>query len=224
MNPLIVHVETSSRACSVAVSRGSEILFHQTRNEQYVHSAALVPMIGEGLKACDASPRDMDAVSVSIGPGSYTGLRVGLSTAKGICYAAGCPLIAVDTLQSLAWQAMELHTADVYVAALDARRMDAYLSVFDANRSYLAGPQFMTVTAESLDQWWQRGSRLVICGEGTEKWEMFSDLPEVAIIPVSSDARHLVPLAAEAFEDGRFADLRTCVPVYVKAPNITIPA
>src|SRR5690606_394860 len=134
-------------------------------------------------------------------------------------------LIAVDTLCSLAVEAIRRDNAGAgrYVGVLAARRQDAYFRVFDQTGHPLSEPGFCTVGPGCLDAWWPEGERMVICGEGIDKWREFASGPHVTLLPVSCDARLLVPLALTAYEQGDFADIHTCVPVYVKAPNITTP-
>jgi len=226
VNPLILHIETSSVACSVALSRGKELIAAQTRAERYIHSSALGPMSKELMESQGVHPTDLRAVSVSIGPGSYTGLRVGLSFAKGLCTVLGCPLIAVDTLQSLARTArlLDAQAAHLYIAAVDARRQDAFVGYFDADGMKLAENEFLTVGDDTLQSWRSADGQIVICGEGLEKWSQFDGLTDIRIVPIRCDARNLVSFATQMFENQQFADLQGCVPTYIKAPNITIPA
>jgi tRNA threonylcarbamoyladenosine biosynthesis protein TsaB len=222
--PLILHIETSSLACSAALSKGPEILAATTLMEKYVHSSALAPLVEGLFHETNQLPTDLEAVAISIGPGSYTGLRVGLSFAKGLCTVLNCPLIPIDTLQSLARSAMESDatSADIYIPALDARRNDAYMAVFGPAGTRLAENSFVTVTPDLLQEWTSERQRVVICGEGLEKWALFGDLPDVEIRNLSCDARNLVSSAVQAFDNQLFGDVSTCVPAYLKAPNITI--
>ena len=173
-----------------------------------------MPLIDEGIRSAGLQLVDLAAVSVSIGPGSYTGLRVGLSTAKGICYAAGIPLIAVDTLESLADKAREnISGFRRYVAFLDARRMDAYMAIFEADGSRGSENRFVTLSQ----------MQACMCGEGLGRLGEF-DLSGIEVKEITCDARNLVRLATKAFDNQDFADLASCVPGYLKAPNITTPA
>ena len=147
----LLHIETSSLPCSVAVSENATVVASLTLEEKHAHSRALVPMIHEILARLGMVSADLAAVSVSNGPGSYTGLRVGLSTAKGICYASDLPLIAVDTLESLADQARELFPGfEQYISVLDARRMDAYFARFRVNGDRIGENQFATIDRDLI--------------------------------------------------------------------------
>lgn len=226
MAPRILHIETSGRLCSVALSAGEELMDSRASGEVNDHSATLAPMIDGILRDSGLKPGDLDAVSVSIGPGSYTGLRVGLSTAKAICFVAGCRLLTVSTLESIAHAAMAMDSGatDYYAAVLDARRMDAYLGVFDRGGSRLDPDRFITIAPGCLHDMLSEGRSVMICGEGTERWQVLLPHDRIRIMPLECHALNLVPLAVKAYGEGRFADVAGSVPFYLKPPNITAPA
>lgn len=189
------------------------------------HSASLAPMIHQLLTSQSIKPSELDAIAVSIGPGSYTGLRVGLSTCKSMCFAAGRPLIAVDTLQSLAWIACTYRARNprnIYVSVLDARRQDAYIGVFDDEGERIEDDSFLTVTEDCLDRFLSKGGEIVICGEGTAKWSAFQGRQGFRILPLECKAENLLQRALVAFKNGEFEKLSDCVPKYLKPPHITI--
>lgn len=223
---MILHIETSSRLCSVALSSGDQVLADADSREVNDHSAALVPMIRDLLRSENLSLSQLRAVAVSIGPGSYTGLRVGLSTGKSICYALEIPLIAIDTLESLAQTtrvSLSAQSRNIYVAVLDARRMDAYIGVFGSDGRRIADDQFIKVASDCLDSFQTDGKDLVVCGE-TGKWQDFDGRRGFLVTPLECHARNLVHSATKAFRRGEFEDLSSCIPKYLKAPNITTSA
>jgi tRNA threonylcarbamoyladenosine biosynthesis protein TsaB len=224
LHPLILHIETSSLACSAALSRGTEVIAARTLYEKYVHSSALAPLAAEILQEAGVYLSDLFAIAVSNGPGSYTGLRVGLSFAKGLCTVLKCHLLTVDTLESIALTAMAADAvrADIYVSTLDARRSDVYIGVFDSNGERIESNSFITVTEDVLDRWRAEGNEIVICGEGVAKWALFAGQPGVDFREIGCDARNLVKSAVQAIENQAFADIATSVPAYLKDPNITI--
>jgi len=225
LEPIILHIETSSRLCSVALSTRDLVTASASSSEINDHSASLAPMIHELLNSRHIKPTDLSAVAVSIGPGSYTGLRVGLSTCKSICFAAGRPLIAVDTLQSLAWVArtrLAGNPHNIYVSVLDARREDAYLGVFSHDGTRLEADGFLTVSDDCLDRFVSNGREIVICGEGTAKWTAFQGRKGFRILAIDCKAENLVGKALLAFQNGEFEELSDCVPKYLKPPHITI--
>jgi tRNA threonylcarbamoyladenosine biosynthesis protein TsaB len=166
---------------------------------------------------------DLSAVAVSGGPGSYTALRIGLSTAKGICYALRKPLIAIDTLSALAGQAQREYPREgaLYAPMIDARRMEVYLGLFDANLQPLMKPEAAVLEPGLFDSW---STQLIIgCGNGAPKaLEVFSSIP-FQVAPVICSAAHLILPALEAFSKSEFADLAYYEPFYLKPPNITTP-
>ena len=127
--PVILLIETATEACSVALSRGTEIIAEKVITEPKRHAALLAPFIKEVTAKTGLSISDCSAVAVSEGPGSYTGLRVGVSTAKGLCFGAGIPLLSVGTLQILAMQG--IGKAETIIPMIDARRMEVYSAVFN---------------------------------------------------------------------------------------------
>ncbi|MBO7082528.1 MAG: tRNA (adenosine(37)-N6)-threonylcarbamoyltransferase complex dimerization subunit type 1 TsaB [Bacteroidales bacterium] len=135
---MILCLETATPVCSVAINDGSKTLALRECKGQNAHSEKITIFIKEVLDEVGIGYSQLDAVAVSKGPGSYTGLRIGVSTAKGVCYAAGLPLMAVDTLHAMAYGmceklGTELQPGDLLVPMIDARRMEAYCAVFDAS-------------------------------------------------------------------------------------------
>jgi tRNA threonylcarbamoyladenosine biosynthesis protein TsaB len=129
---VLIAIETSSDVCGVAVARDGEVIYEAGLHVPRSHAAHLAPMIGDALERAGARPADVEAVAVSAGPGSYTGLRIGVSTAKGLCVAGGAALVPVPTLGALAWAAGPWLPADALVlAALPSRRGEVYVAVVD---------------------------------------------------------------------------------------------
>ena len=136
--PLILAIETATLACSVAVFEGEKVIAHRHDiGPSYVHAERLLPFIDHVLRDAGIASKELSAIAVSAGPGSYTGLRIGVATAKGLCHALEIPLIATDTLESLAFQAsrMTTRTPDAVVAVLDARRDEVYTATYAPNGS-----------------------------------------------------------------------------------------
>ena len=128
---IILNLETATTNCSVSISKGKEILCLKENNAvNYSHSEQLHVFIKEALEEASLSFSDLDAIAVSKGPGSYTGLRIGVSAAKGLCFSLDIPLISIPTLQGMTLQ-VKLHTGEVAIPVLDARRMEVYSAVFD---------------------------------------------------------------------------------------------
>ena len=144
MSEKILMIETSTECCSVALADGAQILASRINGTPRQHAAMLAPYVQEVLAECGLAASGLDAVAVSEGPGSYTGLRVGVSTAKGLCFGAGKPLLGIDTLQILAMQALAEGRFDRIVAMIDARRMEVYAASFDASARKVSETQAAT--------------------------------------------------------------------------------
>lgn len=221
-HPLILHIETSGAVCSVAVSRGLLVLGEKASADRYDHSALLVPHIRDVLRQTGLPIESLDAVAISAGPGSYTGLRVGTSTAKSICYAHEIPLIAVPTLEAVAYEAMVVgSSADLYFPVLDARRMEVYISAFDGVGNRLLRDMALELTPETFEPLLKAGEKIMVCGPAAAKCAQAQALPERDTRHFEVFARHLVRPAVRRYLNAQFSDNVAFTPTYVKAPNIT---
>lgn len=162
---LILNLETATRNCSVSVAEnGATLSIKEYAGEGYAHAEKLHVFIEDVLSDAGKTPRDLNAIAVSMGPGSYTGLRIGVSAAKGLCYALGIPLIAIDTLQLLAHQ---IKIPDgLIIPMIDARRMEAYTAVFNADYTKLRETRAEIIESDSFDGF--KGV-LHLVGDGAEK-------------------------------------------------------
>ena len=127
---LILALESSAKAASAAVARDGMLLDLEFHNDGLTHSVTLLPMAEQALKRCGLSIRDVDAVAVSRGPGSFTGIRIGVSAAKGLCWGAEKPAIGVSTLEAMAWNAVDAQAQGIVCCAMDARRSQVYNALF----------------------------------------------------------------------------------------------
>lgn len=218
----ILHIETATDICSIAASDGLELLSIQQAEGVRQHAAQITLLIQSVLEQARLSLPEVDAISVSSGPGSYTSLRVGTSTAKGICYTLGKPLIAVDTLQSLALASLKAEREEgLYLPMIDARRMEVYTAHFDAANERLAEAAPLIVEENTFQEELKQGIPLILSGNGAEKCRPV--LPEQGIIysPVVCSAAHLIPLALQRYEAAQFEDAAYYSPFYLKPPNVT---
>lgn len=221
---MILCLETSADRCSVALFRDGQLVADRRTDEERAHSRKLARFVQEVLDEGNVSAAQLDAVAYSEGPGSYTGLRVGLSLAKGMCFALDIPLIGIPTSRLFFLEAVATVDADRYITLQDARRMEAYLSIFrkDGELQVLDEPTI-------LDEVWKAeilsaGDRIILCGTGAEKLlPLFDGEKNVRIHPSQPDAVWMVRPAMEDFGQGNFRDLLLSEPKYVKAPNITRP-
>lgn len=223
---LILSIETGTDICSAALSRDGELIALRESTGGQEHARKLALYIDELLKGNEYDPEELDAVAVGKGPGSYTGLRIGVSTAKGICYALGIPLIGVGSLEALANVAAEDYEAgildvDDWAAAklcpmIDARRMEVYAQVFDSSVDALSEPGAHVITGDSFSEYICSGGEFVIFGNGAAK--CIDTLPKegVRFADVAPSARGSVKPAYEAFRAGRFEDTAYFEPFYLK--------
>lgn len=221
---MILLIETSTDICSVGIAKEGKIVVEKTSSEKFSHASRLTLFIEKACQDINITLQDIQAVAVSIGPGSYTGLRIGLSTAKGICYALGIPLIAVDTLKALAWKGMQLEpNADYFIPMIDARRMEVYTVLYDQSWNELVPNQAMILTENSFSNFLQSGKTTVFLGNGAEKCKSLFESKSTIFLNQLCAASNLAELAYQHFVQQNFADLAYIEPNYFKPPNITKP-
>ena len=215
---LILSIETSGAACSVALSQGGSLVAEVTLDDSNRQSSMLVPAIESLLLKCSKKMSDCDAVAVSSGPGSYTGLRVGVSTAKGLCYGLGKPLVAVPTLDVLLAEAMETEgctDADYYVPMLDARRMEVYQAVYDAGGRCIEEVSAKVLDEASYADILAKG-KVVFIGTGARKYGDAFPHPNGIYVPAAPKAGFMASAAQAAYDAGRFEDVAYFEPFYLK--------
>jgi len=222
---LILSIETGTDICSVALANDGELMALRESDEGRDHAKKVALFVDELLRETGVQPSDLDAIAVGKGPGSYTGLRIGVSFAKGMCYALDIPLIAVGSLDALTEVAREDYDAGildvededwtkaVLCPMVDARRMEVYAQVFDIEGKSLSNVVAEVVTEQSFTSW-RNESRFIIFGNGAAKClDMLDDALLVDVVP---SARGIVRLAEEAFNAGHFEDLAYFEPFYLK--------
>ena len=221
MNERILMIETSTECCSVALSEGPRIVAQRIDETPRMQSSMLAPYIVEVLQEAGLTASELDAVAVSEGPGSYTGLRVGVSTTNGICFGAGIPLIGVDTLQILACQAEMPGQAghdganDRIVAMLDARRMEVYAASFDAEGRKLSDTAAVILDSESYHAELEAG-RVLFIGTGVEKFQAVCQHPNAVFQPCFPLATAMLQPSLAALQKKEFKDVAYFEPFYLK--------
>jgi tRNA threonylcarbamoyladenosine biosynthesis protein TsaB len=208
-------LETSGRNCSVALANESGIIdVRSAIAEHFVHAEELHGLIHQLLLENDCTFQSLTAIAVSKGPGSYTGLRIGVSAAKGLCFALNIPLIAIDTTEILAHHASTIYPdATLICPAIDARRMEAYCALFDENMHRLKPDTAMIIDADTFAPY--PSQALVLVGDGAEKCRAFVDA-DVRILPLLPDASMLFKPALKAWTENRFEDVAYFEPFYLK--------
>ena len=220
---LILAIETGTEICSVALVRDGELISLRESDEERNHASTIAPFVDELLRESGVRPSDLEAVAVSQGPGSYTGLRIGVSFAKGLCYALQIPLLAVGSLASLVEVAREDYEAGIIdveetdgirlCPMIDARRMEVYTQLFDTEGRAVSSVEAKIVDENSFAEERKSGT-LVIFGSGAKK--CCDVLPDAVYADVVPSARGMARLAEKAFNEGRFEDVAYFEPFYLK--------
>lgn len=214
-------IETSTDACSVALAEGNRIIASDFIQEFKAHAKRLVPMIEALLQKTDTTLDQCCAVSVSEGPGSYTGLRVGVSSAKGICYGAGIPLLGVSTLDVLAQMGMENITCSnaVIVPMLDARRMEVYCAQYNAKGERISDVKAEILDENSFGELFQEYDQVIFVGDGAGKFRNClneSKLEKATIVECRPDARYMLTPTLDMWNKKEFKDIAYFEPFYLK--------
>jgi universal bacterial protein YeaZ len=217
----ILCIETATDICSVALAQDGQTVAYRTVSEGLRHSQFLTLLIQDVVKQASTSLQNIDAVAISDGPGSYTGLRVGASVAKGICYALDLPLLAISTLRALANQVQEKGVP--VMSTIDARRMEAYTAVF-LDEQQIQEVKSTIWSEETFIEFAATYRHLILCGTGIAKAADFCiDKSSLDLRPLECDSRYLVALAMQKYTAGDFVDVAYHDPFYYKSPNITTP-
>lgn len=220
---LILCIETGTDICSVGLSRDGELISLRESDEGRDHARNVALFVDELLRENDIAAEELSAVAVGMGPGSYTGLRIGVSFAKGLCYGLQIPLVAVGSLDSMVQVAREDHDAGiidvdnwndaVLCPMVDARRMEVYTQMFDTQGQPLNEVKAEIVTEESFKEW-RNERQLVIFGNGAAKCrEVLNDATYINVTP---SARGLAALAHQRLEAGQTEDIAYFEPFYLK--------
>jgi len=216
----ILHIETSTKVCSVAVTEDAHVIFEQTDNDGPNHATKCGVFVEEALSFAESHAIPLDAVAVSKGPGSYTGLRIGVSMAKGVAYGRGVPLVAVSTLELLCVPLL-LYREDIpeealFVPMIDARRMEVYSAVYDRALKPLRDVQADIVNADSYAEWLERYP-VYFFGDGAAKCREVIQHPNAHFLDgINPLAKHMYPLAARALSKNETEDVAYFEPYYLK--------
>ncbi|MDE5571387.1 MAG: tRNA (adenosine(37)-N6)-threonylcarbamoyltransferase complex dimerization subunit type 1 TsaB [Prevotella sp.] len=218
---VILHIETSTTICSVAVSEDGQCIFEQEeRGEKGAGAEKLGTMVDNALSFTDNHAIPFDAVSVSCGPGSYTGLRIGVSMAKGICYGRNLKLLAVPTLELLCVPVLlrnpELDENALLCPMLDARRMEVYAALYDRSLKTVREVSADIVDADTYKQWLDERP-IYFFGNGAKKCMEVINHPNAHYIDsIEPLAKWMQPLAEKRFLNDQFEDVAYFVPFYLK--------
>jgi len=224
----ILNIETSTDVCSVALTAEGQVLEHCENYEGQTHATLLSRYVQQLLGYARSRDLAIDAIAVSIGPGSYTGLRIGLSEAKGLAFGLQVPLIGINTLQLLTVSAMFNHFIDaddvLYIPMIDARRMEVYTAAYNPALDAVVEPHALILDENAFADQRQAGRTLVVMGNGSDKARTVLQGDDIHYIggvkPVALD---MMALAERAWREQRFIDVAYSVPLYLKEFQATRP-
>ncbi|MCF8224618.1 MAG: tRNA (adenosine(37)-N6)-threonylcarbamoyltransferase complex dimerization subunit type 1 TsaB [Bacteroidales bacterium] len=230
--PLILHIETAANICSVALSKGNDLLAEQSSSEERSHARILTVFIEKVLTISGVSAGDLDAIAVSKGPGSYTGLRIGVSVTKGIAYAHNIPVIGINTLRSLASGAkknpgvaglLEEHPGALLCPMLDARRMEVFCALYTPGIETIEPVKALIVDEQSFLEH-LKTNHLLFFGNGSNKVNSIIKHSNAHFIgEIDPHAENMIPLALDSYKEQEFENTAYFEPFYLKDFIATVP-
>lgn len=225
---VILNIDTTTAVCSAALTAEAMVLCHAEDFEGRNHAALLSGFIKRCLDFAAERELKLEAVAVSMGPGSYTGLRIGLSEAKGLAYALEVPLIGVRTLELMATRVMfsadDIDPESILVPMIDARRMEVFTAAYDFGLNELMKPGPLILDENSYAGLIATGRPVLLFGDGSTKAAEVIKAPNVRIIPdITPLAVDMVALAERAYARREFIDLAYSTPLYLKEFQATVP-
>ncbi|MCF6367216.1 MAG: tRNA (adenosine(37)-N6)-threonylcarbamoyltransferase complex dimerization subunit type 1 TsaB [Bacteroidales bacterium] len=216
---LILNIETSTSVCSVNIAEDGKKIIEKETKEKNAHSKMLTVFIEDILKSANLIINDIDAVSVSKGPGSYTGLRIGVSAAKGIVYGATKNLLSVSTLQSMAWGAKQLLKPEesvFFAPMIDARRMEVYTQLFDNNLNAVSKIKAEIIDKQSFFKKLEN-QKIFFFGDGAAKCKnMIKHKNATFVDDLHPSADYMISFSEKAFNENKFEDVAYFEPYYLK--------
>ncbi|MDR2520368.1 MAG: tRNA (adenosine(37)-N6)-threonylcarbamoyltransferase complex dimerization subunit type 1 TsaB [Bacteroidales bacterium OttesenSCG-928-I14] len=214
-------LETSTQTCSLSLSINGKVVIEKTCTKENSHASLLGVFILEAIKYANKNSIKIDAVAVSAGPGSYTGLRIGVSEAKGLCYGFNIPLIAIPTLKSITLQAIHnmLHsklTNPIYCPMIDAKRMGVFTALYDGTLNEICSPKSKTINSNSYKKYLKKYT-VVFFGSGADKYrDLIQDSNAIFIKNIYPTTKSIIPIAEIYFKEKEFADIIYFEPFYME--------
>lgn len=210
----ILNIETSTKNCSVSIAKdGVQLCLVEENEESFAHGEKLNQFIEWCLDGAEITLNDLDAICVSKGPGSYTGLRIGVSSAKGFAFGLNLPLLAINSLQILA--EMQINKGfDLIIPMIDARRMEVYTAQFDTNGNQLTATEAKVIDETSFEE--LKGKKIVFVGDGAEKCQEVLAHLDATFVQIFPSAKYMCEQAEKRFEEKQFEDVAYFEPYYLK--------
>jgi len=213
---LILGIETATKNCSVALFKDGILIAEMEHNgDGYTHAEQLTVFIERVIESANITLKEIEAIALSKGPGSYTGLRIGTSTAKGLCYSLGIPLLAISTLKAMAFSMAENQYEILYCPMIDARRMEVFSALFNKENEEIRGVQADVVDEQTYAEFLMH--KILFFGDGALKCkEIISHKNAKFIAGIYPSAKNLGVLANAKFENKDFEDVAYFEPYYLK--------
>ncbi|MEG0929972.1 tRNA (adenosine(37)-N6)-threonylcarbamoyltransferase complex dimerization subunit type 1 TsaB [Algoriella sp.] len=210
----ILNIETSTKNCSVSIAKdGVQLCLVEENEESFAHGEKLNQFIDWCIDGAEITLNDLDAICVSKGPGSYTGLRIGVSSAKGFAFGLNLPLLAINSLQILA--EMQINKGfDLIIPMIDARRMEVYTAQFDTNGNQLTDTEAKVIDETSFEE--LKGKKIVFVGDGAEKCQEVLAHLDATFVQIFPSAKYMCEQAEKRFEEKQFEDVAYFEPYYLK--------
>jgi tRNA threonylcarbamoyladenosine biosynthesis protein TsaB len=220
---LLLNIDTATEHASVCLSQDGNVLTIEESSDQKNHGSFLQPAIKKILALVNLNLSSIDAISITEGPGSYTGLRVGMASAKGLCYALNKPLLALNTLEVMANASIQYQLSNiqhpisnfVFCPMIDARRMEVFTALYDASLTQILAPSAMILTDESFNNQLNTHT-IVFSGSGSFKFKNILQNSNAVFIDIKHNAANMVALAEKAYHQQSFANLAYSQPFYLK--------
>ena len=218
---VILNIDTAIDSATLSIAHGGIILAETSNSDQKEHGSFLQPAIADLLEKTGLSLNQLDAIAVSAGPGSYTGLRVSMASAKGLCFALDKPLILIGTLKALAYStSLQMESAlpedDFLICPMiDARRMEVFTSLFDKNLNEISPPAAVILNNDSFANWMLK-YKIFFSGNGSNKWRDQCNHPNARFLEVKNNPLAMSKLSYKKYQNRSFADLNSAEPMYIK--------
>ncbi|MFV0158631.1 tRNA (adenosine(37)-N6)-threonylcarbamoyltransferase complex dimerization subunit type 1 TsaB [Empedobacter falsenii] len=210
----ILNLETSTKNCSVSIAKdGVQLCLVEENEENYAHGEKLNHFVDWCVQGAEINWKDIDAVCVSKGPGSYTGLRIGVSSAKGFAYGSDIPLMAINSLQILAESQLN-QEVDYIIPMIDARRMEVYTALFDRQGNQLTETEAKVIDDTSFEE--LKGKKIIFVGDGAEKCQEILSHLNATFVQAFPSAKDMIRVSEEKFTQKSFEDVAYFEPYYLK--------
>lgn len=214
---LILNIDTATDTASVSITAAGRSIGLLKSENQKEHASFIHAAIASILKQSELTLRQIEAVAVTAGPGSYTGLRVGMATAKGLCYALSKPLITVSTLEAMTIAALEMQSTEdtLFCPMIDARRMEVFTAVFDSNMHHRMAPRAMVLEQGCFSNFLLT-NKILFFGNGSSKFKQIEKSINASFADIFYSAEHVGKLAEAGFNNNNFSDVSYSQPMYLK--------